>query len=61
MDSCPLPRDTAHEFNNAFAVIRGHSELLRDLLENDRALLHVEAITCATERAIKLVQDLRQG
>ena len=54
-----LAGGVAHDFNNLLMVIRGHSELLRIRLADDRALgHHALEIEKAAERAAGLTQQL---
>ena len=49
----------AHDFNNLLAVIMGHSDLIRSVLQKGDALAHdVEQIRRASERAASLTRQL---
>ncbi len=53
-----LTGGVAHDFNNLLAVILGRQELLRDDLEDEELLEHVEASIGAAERGADLTRSM---
>ncbi len=48
----------AHEFNNLLMVIRGHSELLADVSEDEGVLRHARQIAQAADRSTDITRQL---